>query len=113
MAGGVDDNVGQVAVEKLAKLAFESIPRLDCVLDAHMLVAEVEPALVEIDNDYFCAGELDKFERRQANRPRAHDQARFSPGQAAAVDGVAANGERLDERQLLERQLCRGMELAG
>ena len=52
------------------------------------------------------AGELDELERRQADRPGADDRGTSRPACGfAAVDRVAADGERLDEGELLEGEL--------
>ena len=43
--------------------------------------AEIEPLLVDVEDDRLRARELDELQRRQPDRPGADDQARFvGPG---------------------------------
>ena len=73
------------------------------VLNVHLLATEIEPPLTQIGDSRFRAGQFDEFERCQADGTGADDQARVLGGQAAACDRVAADGQRFDERELLER----------
>ena len=62
-------------------------------------------------DDRLRPGELDELQRRQPDRPGADDQARLVGLGAAAVDRVAADRQGLDQGELVERQLRRGVEL--
>ena len=69
--------------------------------------------LVDVEHDRLRPGQLDEFQRRQADRPGADDEAGLVGPGRAAVDGVAADGQRLDQGELLEGERPRDVELAG
>ena len=57
----------------------------------HLPATKIEPPLAEIDDSDFCAGELHKFQRRQANRTRAnndHAVSRFWVGLVQAMQNA-------------------------
>ena len=95
------------------KLGFQLVRRLERVFDVHHAAAEVQPLLAHVEHDRLRAGQPHELERRQADRPRADDQADSSAVKPAAGDGVAADGQRFDQGQLLERERPRDMQLAG
>ena len=74
--------------------------------------AELEPLLVHVEHDDLRPGQLGEFQRRQADRPGADDQTRLVGLRAAAVDRMAADGQRLDQGELLEGELWRDVQLA-
>ena len=82
-------------------------------MDAHLPLAEVEPLLVQVEDDDRRPGQLDELDDGQADRPGADDEDVFARLRGAAVDGVAADAERLHQGQLVERQPLRRVQLAG
>ena len=74
--------------------------------DTHASLAELQAFLVHVQHDDLRLGQLDEFERREADWAGADDEARLLGLRVAAhCDGVAADGECLDEGELIERQL--------
>ena len=87
--------------------------RLEHVGDAEPVADEVEPRRGHVHHHDAGAGEPGKLDGREPDRPRADHEHRLGSSRCPAVDCVAADGERLDERVLGRREPGRGMELAG
>ncbi len=102
-----------MAVGEIAELLLELFGRLDSMRYAHHLSTKIEPAGDHIQHDDLGPGQLGEFERRQPNWPCPDDEARFVRSQARTIDGVAANGQGLDQGELLEAELPRNVQLAG
>ena len=83
------------------------------MLDAHDALAEIEPLGIDVEHDRLRPGQLDELECRQPDRAGADDQARFFARQPRTRDRMAADGERLDQGELIVRQRARHMQLAG
>ena len=79
---------------------------------AERAAAEFQPRVVDVEHDHLRARLDGELRDRQPDRPRADDQHEFVLLHAGAFDGVRADAERLDERELIQRQLRGGMQLA-
>ena len=73
---------------------------------AHGLLAEGEPLLVHVEHGDRDAGELDELDGGQADRAGADDEHVVAGLGIAAGDGMAADGQRLDQGELFERELA-------
>jgi hypothetical protein len=115
ITGRVEHHRSQRPVRDVLQfLQFRTIPaKTNGVRHVHLFLAEIEAFLVEIENDDLRAGKLDELDNRQADGTGADDEGELAGLRLTALDGMAADAQRLDEGELIERQLARRMQLAG
>ena len=94
------------------QLFDELVARTEQVRNAHFLFHKVQPALLRIDDDDLAADQLHELQHGQPNRTGPDDHARLVLLDRRAIHGMAADGQRFDQGELLEVQLRRGMQLA-
>ena len=114
-ARGVDDHVGQLAVGEGGERGdFGAVALgLNDSVHLHHLGAEFQAVGVHVHHHALRAGDLDELHGRKADGAGADDEHRLAGLGGGAVDGVAADGERLDERKLVVGKLRGDVELAG
>ena len=107
IAGRVEDDRVKRAVGLLAHLLERRLRRghRDRVGDAHRVLAEVEPLLIHIEDGNRRPSQLDELDDRQADRPGPDDQHVFRGLRRSAIDRMAADAERLNQCQLIQREL--------
>ena len=112
-AGRVEHRRGQVAAVSAFKAsrAFSFAPLIVC--DAERAAAKLQPGVVDVEHDQPRPGRDDELHDRQSDRPRADHQDDFILLDARPLDGVRADAEGFDERQLVERERGRRVQLAG
>ena len=74
MAGGVDDQVVEVAAGDPLQLLLGTRIRLDRLFHTELLTAEGEPVLAEVECCDLGATDLGEDHRRHADRPGAEDE---------------------------------------
>ena len=114
-ARGVDDHVGQLAVREGGERGdFGTVALgLDDAIHLHDIDAELQAVDVHIHHDALRAGDLDELHGREPDRAGANDQDCLAGLGGGAVDGVATDSERLDERELVVGKLRGDVELAS
>ena len=112
---GIDDDVGELAVREGGErgdLGAVSLGQDDAV-HLHDVRAELQALGVHVHHHALRAGDLDELDGREADRAGADDEDRLAGLGRGAVNGVAADGERLDERELVVGKLGRDVQFAG
>ena len=84
-----------------------------CVIHAELVFAELQACFVHIHHRDLGLGHFQKLDRRHANRPGANHQHLVAGQRVRAVYAIAADRERLHQRELLHGQLGRRMQLVG
>lgn len=118
VAGGVEDGRWQLAAARRGHLGERALGvagrREDAALggDAEGGADEVELALRDVEHRHVGALRLRELRGAEADGPRAEDERLLALSDRAAVDGVRADAQRLDERELLVGELRRLDELA-
>ena len=97
----------------IANILLDAVAKDNRFVHAHDLLAEIEALAVHVENDDPRAGQLGEDDGRQADRPGADDEAVFAFDKRRSIDGMTADRERFDERQLFVRKFCRGVKLMG
>src|SRR5439155_14701315 len=82
------------------------------VRHAHTLPEKSRSFLDHVHHDSLRAAEPGEFDDREPDRTGAYDEDVFVRLRAGAMDRVAPDGERFDERELLEGQRAGTVELA-
>ena len=93
-------------------LLFVSVTCQHGVLNPHRRAAEIESAGDHIHHDQVCTGQLDEFDDAQPNRPGTDDQDIFFGLGRTTDDRVTADGQGLDQGELLHGQLGRFVKLS-
>ena len=114
-AGGIDDHVRELAIRKGGERSgFRAVALgLDDAVHLHDIDAEFQAVGVHVHHDALCARDLDELDGREADGAGADDEDRLASLRGSSVDGVAADGERLDERELVVGKLRGDVQLAG
>ena len=73
----------------------------DRVLDAEVFAAEIQAALDHVHDDGFHIHQLEELKAGEADRAGADDQHGFARLRVGALDGVVADGEGFDQRELV------------
>ena len=114
-ASGVDDHVGELTVRD--GFEFGEVRAiglwLDGVADAEVFPAEGEAALDHVHHDHVEVHEFQELQAGEADRSRADDEDGFTGLRVAALDGVVADGEGLDEGELVVGKVVSGVEFPG
>ena len=100
-----------MAVGQVAEVGFEAVGGLQRVRDAHHVAAEPQAGFIHVQHDDLGTRQFGKDDRGQADRARTDDEDRLLGRRRGPVDGVAADGEGLDEGELVEGEVGRGVEL--
>src|ERR1700730_17797624 len=98
---------------QFTQFLFELVRQWERVLDAHDLPAKIEALVVHVEHDGFGAGELDEFKRRQTDGAGADNETCLSRWGGRTIVGMAADGQRLHQRELIEAKFPRYVQLAG
>ena len=85
----------------------------DRVLDAEVFLAEIQAALDHVHDDGFHVHQLEEFQASEADGTGADDEHGLAGLGISTLDGVVADGERLDERELVVGKIVARMQLAG
>src|SRR6202522_2375101 len=75
--------------------------------------AEIEAPGIDVEGDDLRTRLRGKLHDREADRPRADDECEFAGDEPGPLDRVAANGERLDARELIQLKFRRWVQLAS
>lgn len=87
---------------------------LNAVFDAEVFGAEVEAALDHVhDDDVDIGHEFEEFETREADGAGSDDEDGFAGLRVAALDGVVADGEGLDEGEFVVGKIVADVEFVG
>ena len=68
-----------------------------------MFAAEGQALRIDIEDNDFGSGLNSKLHHGQSDGTRSNDEHEFACLHARAIDGVAADRERFDQRQLVQR----------
>ncbi len=115
-AGGIDDDVGEVAVGHFLELGEVGSVRLewDAVFDAEVLGAEVEAALDHVHDDDLDVGhEFEELKAGETDGAGTDDEDGFAGLRVAAFDSVEADSEGFNEGEFVVRKVVSRVELAG
>ena len=115
-AGGVDDDIGELAMGDLFELGEMRAVGFgeDAGFDAEIISAEIEAALHHVHHDdVHAVHQFEEFQTREADGTRADDEHGFAGFGIASLHGVVADGEGLDEGELIVTKVVSGVELAG
>src|SRR5712692_3926470 len=77
-----------------------------------MLPAEFKSSLIDIHGNDPGSRDLSRQDNRETDWTDAGDESEFLLLQSGPADGMRADGEGLNQYQLVERQLLRLMELS-
>ncbi len=116
-AGGIDDGIGQLTIRHFFQSFQMRAVSLgeNAVGDAEMFRAEIESALDHVHDDDFDLGhQFEKFQTSETDRASADGHGvRFAGLWVGALHGVIADGEGLDQGELVIAEVIAGMEFTG
>jgi hypothetical protein len=115
-AGGIDDDVGKVAVGQFLELGEVGSVHLewDAIFDAELVSTEGEAGLHHVHDDDFDIGhELEEFEAGEADGSGPDDEDGFARLGVAALDGVVADGEGFNEGEFIVGKGVSGVEFVS
>ena len=102
-AGGVDDDVEEIAARQPRQLLQRVWPYRDRLIDAEDAAAEVEPVRPNVQRGDRAAIQLGEDHAADADRAGPDDEDAVSLLRIGAAHGVGADREELDHRRLVER----------
>ena len=115
-AGGVNDHVAEISVGEGFEIGEVRAVGFgeDAVFDAEVFRAEIQTALHHVHDDHVHAfHEFQELQASEADGAGTDDEDGFAGFRVAAMDGVVADGEGLDEGELVVGEVVAGVELAG
>ncbi len=115
-AGRIDDDVSEISVGEFFEVGEVGAVGFgeDTVGDTEVFGAEIEAALDHIhDDDIDSYHEFEEFEAGEADGTGTDDQHCFAGLRVAALHGMVADGEGLDEGELIVGEVVARVELAG
>ena len=114
-ACGVDDDVGEFAIVEFLQIGERRAVGLgeDALFNTEVFGAEIESPLHHVHDDHIDAvQEFEEFETSEADGTGTDDEDGFARLRIAALHGVVANRQGLDEGELVVGKVFAGMEFA-
>lgn len=115
VAGGIDDDITEASLRDFFNLLHMGaiLLRLDLVMDAKLVLTEIESVLGEVDDDGFNIHELEELKAGEADGARADHHDCFTWLRISTFYSVVTDGEGLDEGELIIGEFVSGMEFVS